>query len=323
MKNKETIHLRMAEKEKHRVKQMKHMEAADRKRQAAKAPPMTQAERMAEAARIERKNAKSLNRWEESERKRAEAQKAKLEALHSRQLQGPVITWWSGLTRWINGKLCQVGIREIREAEKVVEPLGVGEIMNGAHTNQSVNSLPPIESNDDSFTTTTTQIQPISSIHHEDAPPPTDNIDQPINTSFEPPQGLGLLDGIHYYASLPPQNGNGMITGHGHPPVSTEGSFSLEHADHMGPDPIEHPAAFVEKAISPLRPEPIVVVPQPPPTPTPPGPIIEYASRSLVALRNIDNNAMHLPELQSSVLLKKRSNKIQSEYCSAPSVTTR
>ena len=69
VQNKEAIHLRMAEKEKQRVKQMKHMEEAERKRQAAKAPPMTQAERMAEAARTERKNAKSLNRWEESERK--------------------------------------------------------------------------------------------------------------------------------------------------------------------------------------------------------------------------------------------------------------
>ena len=54
VKNKETIHLRMAEKEKQRIKQMKHMEEAERKRQAAKAPPMTQAERIAEAARVER-----------------------------------------------------------------------------------------------------------------------------------------------------------------------------------------------------------------------------------------------------------------------------
>lgn len=312
VKNKEAIHLRMAEKEKHRVKQMKHMEEAERKRQAAKAPPMTQAERMAEAVRIERKNAKSLNRWEESERKRAEAQKAKLEALHSRQLQGPVITWWSGLTRWVNGKLSQVGIREIREAEKVVEPLEVGQIMNGTHNDQPVNGLPPAESNGDSFATTATHIQPTPSIQYEAVPPPTDNIDQPISTAFEPTPSLGLLDGIHYYASLPSQDGNGTITSHGRPPLPNIGNSPSQHPYNMGPDPIEHPAAFVEKATSPLRPEPIVV-PQPPP----PGPIVEYASRTLVALRNIDNNnAMNMPELQSSVLLKKKNNKIQSECCS-------
>lgn len=343
VKNKETIHLRMAEKEKQRLKQTKHMEEAERKRRAAKAPPMTQAERMAEAARIERKNAKSLNRWEESERKRAEVQKAKLEALHTRQLQGPVITWWSGLARWVNGRLTQVGIREIRDAEKHAEAHKTGHTVNGNTSNDhkgndhmsnghsstdhikdghmgndhignglphshSGKGLSPVENHEGSNNVTQTQPTPV--YQDVDAPPPLEHIDPPIHPGFEPTPGLGLLDGIHYYASLPPQTDISNGTDHGHPPPSTEGQFPLESHDHMGPDPIEHPAAFVEKATSPIRPEPVLVIPPQPP----PGPMLELASRSLVALRNIDNNGMNVPELQNSVLLKKRNNKLQSEY---------
>jgi vacuolar protein sorting-associated protein 72 len=72
---------------------------------------MTQADRLVEAERTERKNSKSLNRWEETEKKRSEEQKARLAALHNRQLEGPVITWWSGLAKWVNGKLAHVGGR--------------------------------------------------------------------------------------------------------------------------------------------------------------------------------------------------------------------
>ena len=313
IQNKETIHLRMAEKEKQRLRQMKHMEEAERKRQAAKAPPMTQAERMAEAARVERKNAKSLNRWEESERKRAEAQKAKLEALHSRQLQGPVITWWSGLTRWVNGKLREVGIREIREAERSEEPLKVGRTSpSGIHT-KSFNGLSPIINHEEMATTTEaiTQSEQNSSIHQVAEPAQAGHTHQPLDAGYEPMPGLGLLDGIHYYASLPAQTENSMALDREQPPPSTNGHLAAQDdLANMGPDPIEHPAAFVEKSSTPFRPDPIIPIPQP----IPQGPMVEYASRSLVALRNIDSNAMSLPELQSSILLKKRNNKLQSQW---------
>ena len=206
--------------------------------------------------------------------------------------------------------MSQVGIREIREAEKVDVPPEIDQLSNGAPHKQSINGLSLNVNHGESVTTITTQLEPTSSIQYIAAPPPSDEKDQPMNTEFEPTPGLGLLDGIHYYASLSPQTGNNMDAGHGHL-MSTEGNCQLQHPDHMGPDPIEHPAAFVEKASSPLRPEPVIIAPQQPP----PGPIIEYASRCLVALRNIDSNALNLPELQSSVLLKKRNNKIQSEYC--------
>lgn len=308
MKNKEIIHLRMVEKEKQRVKQMKHMEEAEKKRQAAKAPPMTQAERIAEAARIERKNAKSLNRWEESERIRAEAQKARLEALHSRQLQGPVITCWSGLTRWVNGKLSEVGIKEIREVEADGPP------KHGQASNTRIHSgLSSSDNRSGSIALPNTQVQPSPSVDPPAKPAQPHQSAQPTNVDYEPTPGLGLLDGIHFYASLPSQTNNGGITESGQAPLSTGRDASPLHHENIEPDPIEHPAAFVEKASSPLRLEP--VAPKPPQIP--PGPIVEYASRSLVALRNIDSNALNLPEWQSSVLMKKRANKVQSQ-CLCP-----
>ena len=312
VQNKEIIHLRMVEKEKQRVKQMKHMEEAEKKRQAAKAPPMTQAERIAEAARTERINAKSLNRWEESERKRAEAQKAKLEALHTRQLQGPVITWWSGLTRWVNGKLSEVGIREIRKVEADGLPKDDRASNTDVHR-ELHNDLQASDNQRGSITLPTTQAQPSPSVDRSAEAAQPHNPGQPSNVNYEPTPGLGLLDGIHFYASLPSQTKNGVGTESGQPPLSADRDASLQSHEHMEPDPIEHPAAFVEKASSPHQLEPVA----PPSRQVPPGPIIEYASRSLIALQNIDSNALNLPELQSSVLVKKRANKVQSQ-CHCP-----
>ncbi|KAI9675336.1 MAG: hypothetical protein M1817_001239 [Caeruleum heppii] len=109
VQNKEVIHARMKEHEKRRLHQIAVMEAAARRKEDSKPRVMTQADRLAEAERTERQNSKSLNRWEETEKKRSEEQQAKLAALQNRHLDGPVITWWSGLAEWVNGKLTHVG----------------------------------------------------------------------------------------------------------------------------------------------------------------------------------------------------------------------
>lgn len=116
VQNKEIIHLRMIENEKRRIHTIGVMEAAAKRRQTPKF--VSQQERLEEAARTERRNAKSLNRWEESEKKRIEDQKAKLEALQNRQLNGPVICWWSGKAKWVNGKLEGVGSKDGQEPKE-------------------------------------------------------------------------------------------------------------------------------------------------------------------------------------------------------------
>ncbi|KAI1155954.1 YL1 nuclear protein-domain-containing protein [Nemania diffusa] len=109
MAGKEQLHKQMAEREVKRLQQAEAMERKAKRMEALKKPPMTQAERLAEAALVEKRNAKSLNRWEEAEKQREEERKAKLAALNNRTLEGPVVTFWSGVGEWIGGKLKHVG----------------------------------------------------------------------------------------------------------------------------------------------------------------------------------------------------------------------
>ncbi|KAJ9246806.1 transcriptional regulator family: YL1 nuclear protein [Paecilomyces variotii] len=115
MKNKELTHARLKDSEEKRTRLIATMEEAARRKEKHKPKEMTQAERLAEAARVERINSKSLNRWEEMEKKKAEEQRARLEALQNRRLEGPVMSWWSGLAVWVNGKLTRVGKVDIQQ----------------------------------------------------------------------------------------------------------------------------------------------------------------------------------------------------------------
>ncbi|KAI1353147.1 YL1 nuclear protein-domain-containing protein [Xylaria sp. FL0043] len=109
MAGKEQLHKQMAEREIKRLQQIEAMERKAKRMEALKKPPMTQAERLAEAALVEKRNAKSLNHWEEAEKQREEERKAKLAALNNRTLEGPVVTFWSGVGEWVDGKLKHVG----------------------------------------------------------------------------------------------------------------------------------------------------------------------------------------------------------------------
>ncbi|KAI1661731.1 YL1-domain-containing protein [Daldinia decipiens] len=109
MLSKEQLHQQMIEREVKRLKQVEAMEKKAKRMEALKKPPMTQAQRLAEAAIVEKKNSKSLNRWEEAEKQREEERRAKLAALNNRTLDGPVVTFWSGVGEWVDGKLKHVG----------------------------------------------------------------------------------------------------------------------------------------------------------------------------------------------------------------------
>lgn len=95
--SKEQLHQQMLEREVKRKKIMEAMERKAKKMEALKKPPLTQAQRLAEAAAVEKRNAKSLNRWEEAEKQREEERLRKIAALQNRKLDGPVVTFWSGI----------------------------------------------------------------------------------------------------------------------------------------------------------------------------------------------------------------------------------
>lgn len=116
--SKQQLHIQMVDREVKRLKQLANMEKAAAKKEAAKKPALTQEDRLKEAARVEKANSKSLSRWEQAEQEREEEQRAKLAALHDRTLEGPVITWWSGLAEWVGGTLKKVGQMTIEHKEK-------------------------------------------------------------------------------------------------------------------------------------------------------------------------------------------------------------
>ncbi|KAL4896243.1 YL1 nuclear protein-domain-containing protein [Aspergillus ambiguus] len=109
MQNKEMTHARLKDSEEKRIRLIATMEEAAKRKAQFKPKEMTQAERLAEAERVERLNSKSLNRWEEMEKRKAEERKAKIEALQNRRLEGPVMSYWSGIATWTNGRLTRIG----------------------------------------------------------------------------------------------------------------------------------------------------------------------------------------------------------------------
>ncbi|KAG8407625.1 hypothetical protein J3458_020371 [Metarhizium acridum] len=118
--SKEQLHQQMAEREARRLKQLAQMEKKAARLEALKKPPMTQEERLAEAVIVEKRNSKSLNRWEEAEKQREEERKAKLAALNQRTLKGPVITFWSGRGQWDDVELRSLRpyVTEVEEKPK-------------------------------------------------------------------------------------------------------------------------------------------------------------------------------------------------------------
>ncbi|KAL2021053.1 hypothetical protein VTK56DRAFT_7708 [Thermocarpiscus australiensis] len=107
--SKQQLHQKMVIDELRRRKQLEKMEKKAKMLEAMKKPPMTQAERLAEAAIVEKRNSKSLNRWEEAEKQREEERLKKIAALNSRKLDGPVVTFWSGIQELQEGQSKHVG----------------------------------------------------------------------------------------------------------------------------------------------------------------------------------------------------------------------
>ena len=189
VQNREVVHKRLVDNEKQRAKVMRQMEEAQRRKEAAKPKALTQAQRLEEAARIERKNAKSLTRWQESEAKRIAEQKAKLEALHDRQLSGPVVTWWSGIAQWLHGKVIQLGGKEVQREEKKEAP--GNDMSNRQPSSTQAEHIDPNAEQDRAKGS-------ISSTDPTQASMQQFQLEMPLGaTSF--------LDGIHAYAALPTQ----------------------------------------------------------------------------------------------------------------------
>ncbi|KAF1941917.1 YL1-domain-containing protein [Clathrospora elynae] len=103
--NKDATLAKLKEKDRRRDDTLAMMKAAEARKLKAKEKPPTQAERLAEAARNERINKKTLHRWEEAEETRAAERQAKIDALKNRLIEGPYFRYYSGPGIWVDDKL--------------------------------------------------------------------------------------------------------------------------------------------------------------------------------------------------------------------------
>lgn len=285
VQNRELVHQKLVDSEQNRLKVMHSMDLAQKRKDASKPKALTQADRMEEAAKTERKNAKSLNRWEESEKKRSEEQKAKLEALHNRQLTGPVVTWWSGLARWVNGKILQLGVGQIREAGHLERSVTLNEGKSALNSKVTAEWDSAGTKDQDKTMSESSPSGFGAGSPQRSHLPDANQADYSQKITFTPPQGpYGFLDGIHAYAALPVQQHQAEFTG-------------TADADSLPPN---YPEPFFPKEAS------LATLSNPHSTSE-----IDFKSRTLVAIKHFD--PMKVPELQTSVLLKRRNVKPPSE----------
>ncbi|KMP00658.1 hypothetical protein CIRG_00800 [Coccidioides immitis RMSCC 2394] len=203
VRNKELTHARLKDSEQRRIRLIATMEEAARRKESKKAKQMTQEERLAEAEKTERINSKSLNRWEEMEKKRSEEQRARLEALQNRRLEGPVVTWWSGIAKWIDDKLAQVGVRSYTQAaEKEAGRKRKSNDVTHQGPPKAGQSKPSRQQEPD-LKTEKAQSEIANSAKTVHPPANEDAPKDPKDEPKEPPgEGSVLLDGIHLYASM-------------------------------------------------------------------------------------------------------------------------
>ncbi|KAI9737046.1 MAG: hypothetical protein M1834_000636 [Cirrosporium novae-zelandiae] len=333
MHNKEVTLERLKKGEETRKKVIEKMEAAEKRKIKERLPPLTQADRLAEAAKTERTNTKSLNRWEEAEKRRTEEQAAKLEALRNRQLEGPVVSWWSGMAKWVNGKLVQVGPHKVEEDDKHIK----GSRRKGSSKRNKNESAEA--GGDDSIV-----VQPhILPRNHEKSSTP-----DPKQITFVTPQGPAeFSQNLQHQPTTVPVNaqitpvlsqpptqqtpnpppstsGNGVQSPQPQPPNGVHPPQLIpQNGDNnpssiitiSNPPPLPPPSSSPNQTNPPTNPIPIPI-PLPAPTPTPL--ISEVSTRNLIILKNFssdllsDNkeNTYHHHSLLHHDNNKKRTNKL-------------
>jgi vacuolar protein sorting-associated protein 72 len=328
--NTEVIRAKVKHDDEQHAKVVERLKKKRLEREKDMPPEMTQADRLAEAEKVEKRNAKSLNRWEAMEKKRVEEQAAKLAALHDRKLEGPVLTWWSGVAQWLGPKLTMVGSKETnqepategkkrgRKPKSYYEALEAGKDADAENSSigtprDQTTTPAPSETAVNSGTTTEAPALPLE-------PPPPAQI-----TLTAPPQNPdNFLHGIHKDASLPPEAASNTA------PVQSQQSTAPPQAapplplgnTTTSPTPLQ-PATSQH---TPLQPNPNLSLAPPPPPPPPPIP--ETSTRNLVILTSFDTLPATSKQLNSYTFFSNsrktpKPAKHASELCAITSLPAR
>lgn len=258
--NKNETTERLLEKSIKRKKTIVMMEMAAERKQKVQPKAMTQEEKLAEAALVEKQNSKSLHRWEEAEEKRAAERKAKLDALKSRELEGPFIRYYSGPAIWIDGKLKYTG----KDAPKIEELVDQNADEAVAAKDMNIDTTAS-----EDVAPTTTEPTSVLQTAPEPAETPSESTQSPSQQTQQQQQPTNLPPTTYPNSIIfaPPQNPNSFL-------------FGVEHWAST-PDPV---------LASPTTSQPLINQPQPtqPPEPVLAPPIphktIERAVRNLIIL---------------------------------------
>lgn len=293
---KRDLHEQMIEREKHRQKQVENMKKAAARKEAEKPKRvLKQADRLAEAAKVEKRNAKSLNRWEESEKLREEEQAARLAALANRMLEGPVITWWSGVAHWVGGKLKKIG-KNVLVGDKPVKPTTgrrrkILEIDNTSEVGTATPALTVLSNTSVAISSQDGQNTPSS-------------LSLPTgNTSNLTPLQIASFTDFQITGGAPAM----PLTYAG--PLLSDGSLTrpgFEAELHIPAMPDRSKQASSEAAPLVSTPE-VGVEPPAPPPPAPqaiPQPPTEYSARHCLILENFNEAAVKLKDNQLKILFK-------------------
>jgi len=216
VQNKQTTLAKLKEKDKRRDDTLAMMKAAEARKAKDEPKPLTQAERLAEAARLERINSKSLHRWEVLEEQRAADRQAQLDAFKNRVIEGPFIRSYSGPAIWVDDKIKYTG-KDAPTVEQLEEKLNKetppAASQNTAGTTEQTgleNSQPPHSLNDQSqtakfdLTVPTTQsqsLEPQSQGPVQDVSMGPHSMSNLGNVTFAPPDySNAFLYGLEQYA---------------------------------------------------------------------------------------------------------------------------
>lgn len=323
--SKEQLHAQMLDREKRRLRQLEIMEQAAKKKNAEKPKEITQEDRLAEAARVEKKNAKSLNRWEESEKIREEEQRAKLAALHNRKMEGPYMTWWSGIAEWVGGKLRRVGknvtIEEKqksnagrkRKADEMQEDAAVPAGTTPSQTTGSTTNgtlavplgpVPGADSTDATVLGGNAQglgVQPSMLTHAESKTtevsantqtPPTPSAPHSQVVSVAPSPALSTPSVLDGSAPL-----SGLY-------APTQNTSSSSPSSTNPPHPRMVPSLTTPFTFTPAPSLPVAEAP----------PIVEKGTYNCLILENFNENSIKSKDVQCQVLFNKKFPKAQSTF---------
>jgi vacuolar protein sorting-associated protein 72 len=356
--SKEQLHQQMLAREIKRLRQLQNMEKAAAAKEAAKKPEMTQADRLAEAARIEKSNVRTVSRWEEAEQQREEAQREKLAALQNRHLNGPVITYWSGMAERFGGKLKKVGKNLILEEKEKVPRKKKGaeteaegkegdvkaedesaKSAEGGEAGASVPALQVEESTKPDETkqpvsaeatslddTTMPDAEKSESAKPSDSTKPEESAPEPdapeIVEEIQPIVTPAPLPGPPRSSFLAPPAGL-PLTAPPPPPPKSHNPFVLAPPTLDGSAPLPgFGYNYPRPPLMPSQPAGFAFNPPLQPNLPPPPPAIEHEGRNYVILQNFDEVQIKDKDVQTQILFGRKFSKVRSKSSSSfPNLT--